>query len=160
MPVTGNPRTFMARAIELSRTHMEAGEGGPFGAVVVKDGEVVGEGWNQVTSSSDPTAHAEVMAIRKACQRLGTFSLKGCEIYTSCEPCPMCLSAIYWARLDRAWYGNGQADAAAIRFDDAWLYREVALPMGERTLPLTQLMREEALEVFRAWDAKPDKVPY
>ena len=160
MTAPGTPRAFMARAIELSRIHMEAGDGGPFGAVVVKDGEVVGEGWNQVTSSGDPTAHAEVMAIRKACQHLGTFSLKGCEIYTSCEPCPMCLSAIYWARLDRATYANGQADAAAIRFDDAWLYREVALPMDERSLPLVQLMREEALEVFRAWDAKPDKVPY
>jgi guanine deaminase len=108
----------MRRAIELSRVHMEAGEGGPFGAVVVKDGQIVGEGWNRVTSTYDPTAHAEVVAIRLACEQLETFTLKGCEIYTSCEPCPMCLAAIYWARLDRIWYANNQADAAAIQFDD------------------------------------------
>jgi guanine deaminase len=155
-----DPSVFMRRAIELSRSHMEAGEGGPFGAVVVKDGTVVAEGWNRVTSSHDPTAHAEVTAIREACARLGTFELRGCEIYTSCEPCPMCLSAIYWARLDRIWYANGQADAAAIQFDDAWLYREVALPLGERSLPLTQLLRDEALTVFKAWDAKVDKIRY
>ena len=155
-----DPSVFMRRAIELSRSHMEAGEGGPFGAVVVKDGQVVAEGWNRVTSSHDPTAHAEVTAIREACARLGTFELRGCEIYTSCEPCPMCLSAIYWARLDRIWYANGQADAAAIQFDDAWLYREVALPLGERSLPLTQLLRDEALTVFKAWDAKVDKIRY
>ncbi len=155
-----DPSVFMRRAIELSRSHMEAGEGGPFGAVVVKDGTVVAEGWNRVTSSHDPTAHAEVTAIREACARLGTFELRGCEIYTSCEPCPMCLSAIYWARLDRIWYANGQADAAAIQFDDAWLYREVALPLGERSLPLTQLLRDEALTVFKAWEAKVDKIRY
>jgi tRNA(Arg) A34 adenosine deaminase TadA len=150
----------MRQAIGLSRTHMEGGEGGPFGAVVVKDGKVVAEGWNRVTSSHDPTAHAEVVAIREACTKLGTFELKGCEIYTSCEPCPMCLAAIYWARLDRVYYANDQADAAAIQFDDAWLYREVALPLAERSLPLTQLLREEALEVFKAWDAKVDKIRY
>ena len=155
-----DPSVFMRRAIELSRSHMEAGEGGPFGAVVVKDGQVMAEGWNRVTSSHDPTAHAEVTAIREACARLGTFELRGCEIYTSCEPCPMCLSAIYWARLDRIWYANGQADAAAIQFDDAWLYREVALPLGERSLPLTQLLRDEALTVFKAWEAKVDKIRY
>jgi len=155
-----DPSVFMRRAIELSRSHMEAGEGGPFGAVVVKDGQVVADGWNRVTSSHDPTAHAEVTAIREACARLGTFELRGCEIYTSCEPCPMCLSAIYWARLDRIWYANGQADAAAIQFDDAWLYREVALPLGERSLPLTQLLRDEALTVFKAWEAKVDKIRY
>ena len=160
MSLPTDPRTFMARAIELSHIHMEAGEGGPFGAVVVKDGVIVGEGWNRVTSTCDPTAHAEVTAIRQACASLGTFSLQGCEIYTSCEPCPMCLSAIYWARLGRIWYANDQADAAAIAFDDAWLYREVALPLPDRSLPLTQLMREEALAVFRAWDAKPDKIRY
>jgi len=151
---------FMRRAIELSRAHMEAGEGGPFGAVIVRDGEILGEGWNQVTSSHDPTAHAEVVAIRQACAKLGTFQLRGCEIYTSCEPCPMCLAAIYWARLDRIWYANGQTDAAAIQFDDAWLYREVALPMEERSLPAFQLLRDEALAVFRTWDAKTDKIPY
>jgi len=151
---------FMRRAIELSRIHMEAGEGGPFGAVIVKDGEILGEGWNRVTSTQDPTAHAEVVAIRQACQKLGTFQLRGCEIYTSCEPCPMCLGAVYWARLDRLWYANGRADAAAIQFDDGWLYREVALPPGERSLPAFQLLREEALDVFQAWAAKPDKTPY
>jgi len=155
-----DPQSGMRRAIELSRIHMEAGEGGPFGAIVVKDGVIVGEGWNRVTSTCDPTAHGEVVAIREACARLGTFSLKGCEIYTSCEPCPMCLAAIYWARLDRIWYANNQADAAAILFDDQWLYREVALPIQERSLPTVQLLREEALAVFRAWEAKPDKVRY
>ncbi len=155
-----DPLSGMRRAIELSRIHMEAGEGGPFGAIVVKDGLIIGEGWNRVTSTCDPTAHGEVVAIREACARLGTFSLKGCEIYTSCEPCPMCLAAIYWARLDRIWYANNQADAAAIQFDDQWLYREVALPLQERSLPTVQLLREEALAVFRAWEAKPDKIRY
>jgi tRNA(Arg) A34 adenosine deaminase TadA len=155
-----DPLTFMRRAIELSRSHMEAGEGGPFGAVVVKDGQIVGEGWNRVTSTCDPTAHAEMVAIRRACDQLGTFTLKGCEIYTSCEPCPMCLSAIYWARLDRIWYGNTQADAAAIQFDDAWLYREVALPIPERSLAAVELLREEALAVFQAWESKLDKTRY
>ena len=155
-----DPQSFMRRAIELSRIHMEAGEGGPFGAVVVKDGAILGEGWNRVTTTCDPTAHAEVVAIRAACNHLGTFSLKGCEIYTSCEPCPMCLAAIYWARLDRIWYANTQADAAAIQFDDEWLYREVALPIQERSLPTKELLREEALAVFRAWEAKPDKIRY
>ena len=150
----------MRRAIDLSRLHMEAGEGGPFGAVVVREGRILGEGWNRVTSSHDPTAHAEIMAIREACRALGTFELRGCELFTSCEPCPMCLAAIYWARLDRIWYANTRADAAGIRFDDAWLYREVALPIGERSLAATQLMRDEALAVFRAWEAKPDKVRY
>ena len=150
----------MGRAIELSRIHMEAGDGGPFGAVVVKDGHIVGEGWNRVTSTRDPTAHAEVVAIREACDRLDSFVLKGCEIYTSCEPCPMCLSAIYWARLDRIWYANGRADAAAIQFDDEWLYREVALPLTERSLPAVALLRDEALAVFQAWDAKVDKIRY
>lgn len=160
MTPTADPTTFMRRAIELSRLHMEAGAGGPFGAVVVKDGRILAEGWNRVTSGHDPTAHAEVVAIREACARLGTFELKGCEIFTSCEPCPMCLAAIYWARLDRIWYANGQADAAAIQFDDAWLYHEVALPLADRSLPLVQLLRDEALTVFQAWDAKPDKVRY
>jgi tRNA(Arg) A34 adenosine deaminase TadA len=154
------PRIFMRQAIELSRIHMEAGEGGPFGAVVVQKGRVMGEGWNRVTSTCDPTAHAEVVAIREACARLGTFSLKGCEIYSSCEPCPMCLAAIYWARLDRLWYANLRTDAAAIQFDDEWLYREVALPVAERSLPGGELLRDEALKVFQAWEAKVDKIPY
>lgn len=160
MATAPDPQRFMRRAIELSRIHMEAGEGGPFGSVVVKHGEILGEGWNRVTSSHDPTAHAEVVAIRAACARLDTFELRGCEIYTSCEPCPMCLGAIYWARLDRIWYANGRADAAAIQFDDEWLYREVALAPGARSLPAAQLLRDEALTVFRAWDAKSDKIPY
>ncbi|HEY3400736.1 MAG TPA: nucleoside deaminase [Geothrix sp.] len=155
-----DPQRFMRRAIELSRLHMEAGEGGPFGAVIVKEGEILGEGWNRVTSSHDPTAHAEVVAIRQACAKLGAFQLRGCEIYTSCEPCPMCLAAIYWARLDRVWFANGREDAAAIQFDDAWLYREVALPLEARSLPATQLLRDEALAVFQSWDRKADKVVY
>lgn len=160
MAMSPDPQTFMRRAIGLSRLHMEAGDGGPFGAVVVREGRIVGEGWNRVTSTCDPTAHAEVAAIREACTRLGSFELRGCEIFTSCEPCPMCLAAIYWARLDRIWYANGRADAAAIQFDDEWLYREVALPVGERAIPATQLLRPEALDVFRAWEAKADRVPY
>lgn len=151
---------FMRRAIALSREHMQAGHGGPFGAVVVHEGKVVGEGWNQVTSQLDPTAHAEVTAIRAACQTLGRFDLKGAVLYTSCEPCPMCLAAAYWARVDALYYANTQADAAAIDFDDAFLYREVALPMAERSLKCEQILRDEALEVFREWAAKPDKVPY
>jgi tRNA(Arg) A34 adenosine deaminase TadA len=158
--MSSTPESFMRRAIELSRLHMEAGEGGPFGAVVVKAGQIIGEGWNRVTSSHDPTAHAEVTAIRAACARLGTFELRGCEIYTSCEPCPMCLAAIYWARLDRMYFANLRTDAAAIQFDDEWLYREVALPLEARSLPAKQLLREEALTVFQAWDQKADKIPY
>ena len=155
-----DPSAFMRRAVELSRVHMEAGEGGPFGAVVVRDGRILGEGWNRVTSTHDPTAHAEITAIREACRALGTFELRGCEIYTSCEPCPMCLAAIYWSRLDRIWYATTRTDAAAIQFDDDWLYREVALPLEARSLPATQLLRDEALAVFRAWEAKPDRIPY
>ncbi|HJW72222.1 MAG TPA: nucleoside deaminase [Geothrix sp.] len=160
MTSESDQQRFMRRAIALARLHMEAGEGGPFGAVVVKDGHIIGEGWNRVTSSHDPTAHAEVTAIRAACLARGTFELRGCEIYTSCEPCPMCLAAIYWARLDRIWYANLCSDAAAIQFDDDWLYREVALPLEQRSLAALPLLREEALAVFRDWEAKADKVPY
>lgn len=151
---------FMRRAIQLSCQHMEANDGGPFGAVVVVDGKIVGEGWNCVTSTSDPTAHAEVQAIREACKTLGRFDLKGAVLYTSCEPCPMCLSATYWARIEKVYYANEQADAAAINFDDAFLYRQLGLPRERRTLVCEQILRDEALEVFRAWDIKPDKVPY
>jgi tRNA(Arg) A34 adenosine deaminase TadA len=152
--------SFMKRAIELSRMNMQAGAGGPFGAVVVKDGKIVGEGWNQVTSSNDPTAHAEVVAIRNACRALDTFKLSGCTIYTSCEPCPMCLAAIYWARLDRIVYANTHTDAAAIGFDDAFLYRELNLPLERRQVPASRLLADEAHRVFEEWAAKPDKIPY
>lgn len=150
----------MRQAIGLSRRKMQEGAGGPFGAVIVRDGTIVGEGWNQVTSANDPTAHAEIVAIRDACRRLGSFSLKGCTIYTSCEPCPMCLSAIYWARFDRMFYANTRDEAAAIGFDDAFLYTEVALPMQSRSLPSARLLDREALDVFEEWAAKPDRVPY
>lgn len=151
---------FMRQAIALSRLHMRSGAGGPFGAVIVADGKVVGEGWNRVTSTNDPTAHAEVVAIREACVRLARFDLRGTVLYTSCEPCPMCLAATYWARIDKVYYANEQADAAAINFDDAFLYRQLALPRERRSLVCEQILRDEALEVFREWDTKPDKVPY
>lgn len=151
---------FMRRAIALSREKMQAGAGGPFGAVVVADGRIIGEGWNQVTSGNDPTAHAEIVAIRNACHTLGKFSLAGAIIYTSCEPCPMCLGAIYWARLERMYFANTQADAAAIGFDDAFLYRQVALPVPERSLPAERLLPEEARQVFAEWDKKTDKIRY
>lgn len=151
---------FMRRAIALADRNVANGTGGPFGSVVVLDGKIVGEGANVVTSSNDPTAHAEVVAIREACRALGRFSLEGCEIYASCEPCPMCLSAIYWARLDRAWFGNTAQDAAEIGFDDAFLYRELKVPMTERSLPIAQILRDEALASFRAWQESPIKVPY
>ena len=150
----------MRRAIALSRRGMEGGAGGPFGAVVVKDGRVIAEGWNQVTSTNDPTAHAEVVAIRRACTALGRFDLRGAVLYTSCEPCPMCLSAAYWARLDAVVYGNARDDAAAIGFDDQFLYDEVTKPLEARSLPIRRLLAAEALEVFAAWAEKPDKVPY
>ncbi len=150
----------MRRAIALSRQGMEGGAGGPFGAVVALDGQVIAEGWNQVTSTNDPTAHAEVVAIRRACTALGRFDLRGAVLYTSCEPCPMCLAAAYWARLDAVVFGNARDDAAAIGFDDQFLYDEVAKPVEARTLPMRRLLHAEALEVFSAWAAKPDKVPY
>lgn len=154
------PEELMRHAIALSRRGMESNSGGPFGAVVARDGAVVGEGWNAVTSANDPTAHAEIVAIRRACEALGRFDLQGCELYTSCEPCPMCLGAIYWARLDRVFYANDHRDAAVIGFDDARLYRELEKPPAERELPMRRLLAAEALEVFDAWREKPDKVPY
>jgi len=150
----------MARAIQLSLENVRSGRGGPFGAVVVKKGAIIGEGANQVTSTNDPTAHAEVLAIREACKRLGSFSLEGCEIYASCEPCPMCLGAIYWARLARIYFANAAADASTIGFDDSVIYREIAQPHSQRKIPMLQLMRNEALAVFRAWEARPDKIAY
>ncbi|MDR2213153.1 MAG: nucleoside deaminase [Pseudomonadales bacterium] len=152
--------TFMTRAIELSRLHMRANAGGPFGALVVKDGKVIGEGWNQVTSSNDPTAHAEVVAIRDACRALNTFTLEGAEIYASCEPCPMCLAAIYWARIGKVYYANTRQDAAAIGFDDDFLYQEIAKDVAERKVPMLQAARDEALAVFEEWMVKNDKRPY
>jgi tRNA(Arg) A34 adenosine deaminase TadA len=151
---------LMRHAIALSRRGMEGGAGGPFGAVVALGGRIVAEGWNQVTSTNDPTAHAEVVAIRRACAALGRFELRGATLYTSCEPCPMCLAAAYWARLDAVVYANARGDAAAIGFDDEWLYREVPKPVEARTLPMRRLLAAEALDVFRAWATKPDKVPY
>jgi tRNA(Arg) A34 adenosine deaminase TadA len=155
-----NEQDFMRRAIELAREGMEGGRGGPFGAVVVSGGRIVGEGWNQVTSTNDPTAHAEMVAIRAACAALGRFDLSGCEIYTSCEPCPMCLSAIYWARLGRVYYGNGRADAARIGFDDAALYAEVAMAIEARSLPMVQLLPGEARGAFDDWERKADRIRY
>ncbi len=151
---------FMQRAIELSRINMQSNQGGPFGAVIVRDGKIVGEGWNKVTSANDPTAHAEVEAIRDACKKLSTFELRDCEIYTSCEPCPMCLAAIYWARIDLIFYGNTREDAASIKFDDDFLYQEIVKPMAQRTIPIKPLMRDEALQVFKEWADKLDRTPY
>jgi tRNA(Arg) A34 adenosine deaminase TadA len=150
----------MRRAIALSLEMMRSGKGGPFGAVVARDGTIVAEGFNQVTSNNDPTAHAEVVAIRLACQALGTFDLTGCEIYTSCEPCPMCLSAIYWARLDKIYFANDRHDAAKIGFRDDFLYREIPLPLDQRAIPTMPLLRAEGWAAFEEWDLKPDKVRY
>ena len=151
---------FMRHAIRLSAERMREGAGGPFGAVVVRDGRVVAEGWNRVTSTNDPTAHAEVTAIREACRALGSFSLQGCDIYTSCEPCPMCLAAIYWARVDRIFFANTRADAARIGFDDDLIYAEVSKPLDHRTIPTVQILLPEAGAVFAEWQASPDKVRY
>jgi len=151
---------FMQRAIELALENVRSGRGGPFGALIVKDGAIISEGTNRVTSTNDPTAHAEITAIREACKKLGTFQLDGCELYTSCEPCPMCLAAIYWARVDRIYYGNDRHDAARIGFDDELLYREIALPPEARSLDMRQMLSDEARETFDAWERKPDKTPY
>jgi tRNA(Arg) A34 adenosine deaminase TadA len=151
---------FMREAIRLSIQMMRRGKGGPFGAVVVQNGNVVGRGSNQVTSTNDPTAHAEILAIRQACKRLKTFRLDDCDLYTSCEPCPMCLSAIYWARLGRVFYANTRQDAARIDFDDDFIYREVALPIGKRKLNMKQLLHDEALAAFAEWQQKTDRIMY
>ncbi len=150
----------MQRAIHLSLENVRFGRGGPFAAVVVKEGEIIGEGTNQVTSTNDPSAHAEVVAIRAACRRLQSFKLPGCRIYSSCEPCPMCLGLIYWAGLEKVYYANTKQDAAEIGFDDSRIYRELGLPQEQRALPMQQIDREQALEAFRDWQAKPDKIPY
>ncbi len=151
---------FMHEAIRLSIDMMRSGKGGPFGAVIVKNGEIIARGFNQVTSHNDPTAHAEVVAIREACKVLNTFQLTGCEIYTSCEPCPMCLGAIYWARPDKMYYANTKTDAANIGFDDDFIYKEIALPLSERNLKTEQIGRADALKAFEEWAQKKDKIEY
>ena len=150
---------FMARAIELSIKSAST-IGGPFGSVIVKDNKIISEGSNEVTSLNDPTAHAEIVAIRKACQKLRKFNLSGCEIYTTCEPCPMCLSAIYWARIDKIYYANTREDAKNIDFDDSFIYLEVAKKINERKIKMKQMSREEALEAFKIWKNKEDKIKY
>jgi tRNA(Arg) A34 adenosine deaminase TadA len=154
-----NP-AFLREAIRLSVEKMQANEGGPFAAVVVRDGQIVGRGWNRVTSTNDPTAHAEVVAIRDACSRLKTFCLAGCDIYSSCEPCPLCLAAIYWSRLDRVFYAATCDDAATAGFDDQTFYRELGKPIGERSIPMVQALRDEACVAFQAWLKKEDRIRY
>jgi guanine deaminase len=152
--------TFIEEAIELARTTMRAREGGPFGALVVKNEEVIAHGWNMVTSSNDPTAHAEIVAIRKACGKLGVFRLEGCLLYVSCEPCPMCLAACYWAGIEKIIHAATREDAAAIGFADAHIYREICLEPARRTLPMHQEGREKALALFAEWERMPDKLLY
>lgn len=151
---------FMQEAIELSRTGINNNEGGPFGCVIVKGDEIIGRGNNKVTSSNDPTAHAEVVAIRDACKNLGTFQLDDCEVYTSCEPCPMCLGAIYWARPKVIYFANNREDAADAGFDDSMIYDEMAATIEERKIPIKKLGRDEAIKVFNEWKEKTDKTAY
>jgi tRNA(Arg) A34 adenosine deaminase TadA len=158
--MTKQDEKFMRRAIELAQKGIEANDGGPFGAVVVRGGEIISEGWNQVTSKNDPTAHAEVVAIRAACEKLGTFQLDGCIIYTSCEPCPMCLGAIYWARPAKMYFACTREDAARIGFDDHFIYDEIALPVEQRHIKSLNFLREEGLTVFENWEKKSDKTEY
>jgi len=150
---------FMRKAISLSEKNIEKG-GGPFGAVIVKDGKVIATGCNRVTCNNDPTAHAEVTAIRNACKKAGDFNLEGCEIYSSCEPCPMCLSAIYWARISKLYYGNTKKDAAKIGFDDSFIYDELEKSPAKRTIPASQHLEKEAIVAFENWEKKEDKVEY
>ena len=156
---TADDKRFMREAIKLASDSVVNG-GGPFGAVIVKDGQIIAGASNSVTIDTDPTAHAEVNAIRKACKQLGTFNLDGCIIYTSCEPCPMCLGAIYWAGIDRIFYGNNRKDAADINFADDFIYEELDRDMENRTVPITPLLRDEALHSFRLWSEKEDKTEY
>ena len=150
---------FMSRAIELSIESVNNGTG-PFGAVIVKNEKIIAEGSNKVTSTNDPTAHGEIVAIREACKQLNNFSLSGCELYSSCEPCPLCLSAIYWARIDKVYYANTRSDAKKIDFSDALIYEELSKTIKERKIPMHQMMREEAIKAFELWDKKTDKVKY
>ena len=151
---------FMREAIELAQEKMLEGHGGPFGAIIVRDSEIIGRGWNQVTSANDPTAHAEVMAIRDACSRIQEFSLASGTIYCSCEPCPMCLGAIYWSRLDSIYFAGSSADAAEAGFDDRHIYEELNLPQQSRSLPMQQLLQTDALDVFSQWKRKEDRIDY
>ncbi len=153
-------KELMRKAIELSIKGMLANEGGPFGAIVVKDGKIVGKGNNKVSSTNDPTAHAEVVAIRDACKNLNTFQLDDCDIYTSCEPCPMCLGAIYWARPRKVFYACTKKDAAAIGFDDDFIYKELEIPMKDRKIPFVQLLQNEGIKAFQMWESKEDKTEY
>ena len=159
MNITEQDKQFMREAIHLANESVAHG-GGPFGAVIVKDGEIIAGSSNSVTIDNDPTAHAEVNTIREACRQLGTFDLSGTTIYTSCEPCPMCLGAIYWAHISRIFYGNTRKDAADIQFADDFIYEELDRPFGERTVPIIPLLRDEALETFRQWMEKEDKTDY
>ena len=153
-------KKFMQEAIQLAAQNVHGINGGPFGAVVVKDGRIIGRGTNQVTRSNDPTAHAEITAIREACKTLDTFDLEGCELYSSCEPCPMCLGSIYWANISKLYYASTKEDAAKADFDDSHIYEEFSLPRQDRRIPSIQLMREEAVMVFEKWIASEDKIPY
>lgn len=159
-PLSPTDTAFLHQAVRLAHDHMKAGAGGPFGAVVACDADLLAAGWNQVTSTHDPTAHAEVVALRAAAKRLGTHVLTGCTLYTSCEPCPMCLAAAYWARVERIVFAATRDDAALAGFDDAMLYRELSLDLGDRQLPMVQGLRSEAQAVFAAWLDKADRVPY
>ena len=150
---------FMERAIELSIDSVKSG-GGPFGSVIVKDNKIISEGMNRVTKNNDPTAHGEIVAIRNACKNLNDFHLKGCELYTSCEPCPLCISAIYWARIDKVYYANTRNDAQKIDFDDSFIYSELTKKINQRKIPMIQLMRDEALKGFKLWENTENKVKY
>ncbi len=158
-PHTPDP-AFMQQAISLATANVTSGRGGPFGAVIVRSGEIVATGVNLVTATNDPTAHAEVTAIRRAAAELGTVSLEGCELYSSCEPCPMCLAAAYWSRVDAIFFGNTSADAARAGFDDSLIYNELTLPHSDRSLPISRLLGAEAWESFAVWQATPNKIPY
>ncbi|MCK4569437.1 MAG: nucleoside deaminase [Bacteroidales bacterium] len=151
---------FMEKAIQLAKENVKSGKGGPFGAIVVKDGQIIAEAMNEVTPSNDPTAHAEIVAIRQACRDLKTYQLEGCEMYSSCEPCPMCLGAIYWARPDRVYYAGTRKDAAASGFDDDFIYQEMELSPEKREIPFINIMRNEALEAFKDWDESELKIHY
>ena len=150
---------FMKRAIDLSIQNIK-NNGGPFGCVIVKDNNIISEGVNRVTFNNDPTAHAEIVAIRNACNKMNTFNLEGCELYSSCEPCPMCLSAIYWSHVDKVYYGNSRDDAAKIQFDDKFIYDELLLNMEERKIPISQISRDEAIKAFNLWENEENKIKY